>query len=81
MLPGVQRERSAGHNVSFASPGVAELFDGLLIDYPKELMRHKAKKKRRRLSQRDAQSVIIDSFDADVFGFDRHELFACYGAF
>ncbi len=35
----------------------------------------------RRLHQRDAQRVVIDRFDADIFRFHGDELFAGYGGF
>src|SRR5207245_978418 len=76
-----QLEWPAGDDAAGIGPGVAELFDRLLINCAEELMRHQADEKRSRLGQTDAESVIIDRLNADVLGFDGHKLFACDGSF
>ena len=41
-----------------------------------KLMAEKTQKEWRRLIELDPKRVVVDGFEADVFGFDRHEFFA-----
>ena len=54
-------------------PGVAILFHHLTRHNPEDLVGQHTDEEGRRQSQRDAQRVIIDRFNADVFAFYWYE--------